>query len=139
MNSRIKTGIKLLGNGNNVDLYSYINERGDDLVEQYVSQLKEQEESKLVNLFEFLLSMGTIKNNEKFKYLTGSKGIFEFKSGSHRILCFILDGLHPKSFVMTHGFKKDKGKTPKKEIDKAEIIKKSISELYLNKKLKVYK
>ncbi len=137
MNSRINTGIQLLDIGKNVNIYSYINERGEDLSYKYISSLNEKEESKLISLFDFMLARGNINNTEKFKYLSDSDGIFEFKSDSHRILCFILDGLRPKSFILTHGFKKEKGQTPKKEIKKAEQIKKTIFELYKNKKLNI--
>jgi len=139
MISRINVGIQLLDEGNNVDIYSYINERGDDLSNQYISSLDEKEESKFISLFDFMLAKGNINNAEKFKFLSDSDGIFEFKSDSHRILCFILDGLRPKSFVLTHGFKKEKGKTPKKEIKKAEQIKKLIFELHNNGELNIYK
>lgn len=137
-NSRITTGVKLLGEGNNVNIYSFINERGDDVPEKYISGLYEQDELKLIKLFELMLDRGKIFNKEKFRSLTGSDGIFEFKSDAHRILCFILQGFNPKSFVLTHGFKKEKGKTPKKEIDKAEQIKEIVFELHRKNKLKVY-
>ena len=133
-NSRIKTGVKLLGEGNNVNIYSFINERGDDVPEKYISGLNEQEELKLIKLFELMLDRGNIFNKEKFRNLRGSDGIFEFKSDAHRILCFILKGYYPKSFILTHGFKKEKGKTPKKEINKAEQIKEIAFELYRNKR-----
>ena len=135
MKSRKKVGIQLLGTGNNVRIFSFINDRGDDVPKQYIDHLNEKEESKLINLFEFMLSQGNIYNEEKFKQL--SDDIFEFKSDSHRILCFIIDGLRPKSFVLTHGFKKEKGKTPRKEIKKAVNIKNTIFELYKSGKLKV--
>ena len=46
--------------------------------------------------------------------------------------------MSPKSFVLTHGFKKEKGKTPQKEIDKAEQIRKKIFELYDKNILRIY-
>ncbi|MGD9487585.1 MAG: type II toxin-antitoxin system RelE/ParE family toxin [Calditrichaceae bacterium] len=137
--TKLKSGVKLLGAGNAVVIYSFINERGDDVPERYISDLSVQDELKIIKLIEFMLDRGHIFNKEKFRSLTGTNGIYEFKSDSHRLLCFILPGKSPKTFVLTHGFKKEKGKTPKKEIDKAEKIKDIVLRLYNNNRLKVFK
>jgi phage-related protein len=59
------------------------------------------------------------------KYLTDSAGIYEIRvqlgSDIYRILCFF----HQNGVVvLTHGFVKKSNKTPKKEIKKAEALKK---------------
>ena len=79
---------------------------------------------KIIRLFQLVLEQIEIKNKEKFKQL--ERNIFEFKSGPHRVLCFILPGFKKKSFVLTNAYKKEKGKTPKTQISKAKSIKQEI-------------
>jgi len=119
-----KNKINLSAIGSKADIYLYIDERGSKPVELYIESLQEDEQKKIIRLFKFMLDLGEIKNKEKFKQL--EKNIFEFKSEPHRVLCFILQGFKKKSYVLTNAFMKEKGKTPKKEILKANKIKKEI-------------
>jgi phage-related protein len=68
-----------------------------------------------------------------FKHLTGTDGLYEIRvqSGSDifRIFCFFDDN---NLVVVGHGFQKKTQKTPEKEIDRAEKIKR---EYYEEKKL----
>ena len=57
---------------------------------------------------------GRISNERKFKHLTSSDQIFEFKANDGRILCFFFFG---KRIILTHGFRK------KGEIARAEALK----------------
>lgn len=65
-----------------------------------------------------------------FKKLKNSDGIWEFvidfKGIFYRLLSFF-DTTEPNDplIIVTHGFKKESNKTPKKEIEKAEAIKKN--------------
>lgn len=68
---------------------------------------------------------GKIWNERKFKHLEGSDQIFEFKVDIHRILCFFFVG---KRVILTHGFQKAGQKTPKGEIERAEMVKKEFDE-----------
>jgi phage-related protein len=77
--------------------------------------------TKLSRLWSDTAQEGPPKNTEKFKPLTGSDGIYEFKTSKLRVLCFKDDGNY---IICTHGFVKKSQKTPKKEITKAEDKKK---------------
>lgn len=73
--------------------------------------------TKLTALWNFTANNGPPGNKEKFKYLTGSNGIYEFKTTKLRVLCFKDDG---KLIICSHGFVKQTKKTPPQEIEKAE-------------------
>lgn len=115
------------------DLYFYIDNSGKKEAEEYLDNLQEKDFSKFYTVFEYMIQFGKVTNEEKFKPLENCDKIFEFKIHGHRILCFILEGLNPKSFILTHGFKKQK--TPKREISKAEVIKDVLHELFKKKEL----
>ncbi|MBC8383341.1 MAG: type II toxin-antitoxin system RelE/ParE family toxin [Candidatus Cloacimonetes bacterium] len=119
-----KNKINLSAVGNKADIYLYVDERGLKPVELYIESLQENEQKKIIRLFQLMIEQGEIRNKEKLKQL--EKNIFEFKSEPHRVLCFILPGLKKKSFVLTNAFKKEKGKTPKTQIIKAKSIKQEI-------------
>ena len=61
-----------------------------------------------------------IWNKQKFKHLTGTTQLFEFKADDGRVLCFFYSG---KRIILTHGFHKKSDKTPKGEIERAEEYK----------------
>ena len=64
-----------------------------------------------------------------FKHLTGTSGLYEIRvqvgSNIYRIFCFFD---HDNIVVVGHGFQKKTQKTPQKEIERAEIIKKEYYE-----------
>ena len=64
-----------------------------------------------------------------FKHLTGTSGLYEIRvqvgSNIYRIFCFFD---HDNIIVVGHGFQKKTQKTPQKEIERAEIIKKEYYE-----------
>jgi len=76
---------------------------------------------KLAALFKYLGDIGKIFNEQKFKHLTGTDQLFEFKADQGRVLCFFFIG---GRVILTHGFLKKVDKTPKSEIERAEKIKK---------------
>ncbi len=69
-------------------------------------------------------NVGKISNEQKFKHLTGTDQLFEFKADQGRVLCFFFVG---KRVILTHGFSKKSDKTPKGEIDRAEKTKAEFS------------
>jgi phage-related protein len=71
-------------------------------------------------LFAWIGDQGKILNERKFKHLTVSDQIFEFKADDGRVLCFFFVG---RRLVLTHGFVKISDKTPMGEIERAESIK----------------
>lgn len=62
------------------------------------------------------LDSQSLKMQQKFKHLTGTEQLFEFKADQGRVLCFFFVG---KRVILTHGFLKKGDKTPKDEIDRA--------------------
>jgi phage-related protein len=91
---------------------------------EFVKEMGRQlpdELTKLARLWDDTAQNGPPKNNEKFKPLKGSDGIYEFKTSKLRMLCFKDEGSY---IICTHGFVKKSQKTPKKEIATAERLKK---------------
>jgi phage-related protein len=83
--------------------------------------LKSDEMDKLGALLTETAKNGPPKNDQKFKDLPGTDGLYEFKTtGGLRITCFWDDcGL----IICTHGFVKGSQKTPKREISRAKQLK----------------
>ncbi len=90
----------------------------------YIGRVPEKEQDRLAALFQGMANSGVLSEN-KFKNLEASGGIWEFRSGAHRLLCF-QDG---RSWVLTHGFKKSGQKTPKAQIARAQTIRAEYVEL----------
>ncbi len=85
----------------------------------YLQDLRDADCSELrrfLVLFERIAEHGVIRNKTQFRKLEG--GIWEFKRGDHRMLCF-QDG---RAYVLTHGFRKKRQKCPRREIEKAQRI-----------------
>ncbi len=89
--------------------------------EAWLEQLPIGGQQKFAALFARMGDTGKIWNERKFKHLTETDQIFEFKVEADRILCFFFIG---RRLILTHGFKKAGDKTPKREIDRAEACKK---------------
>lgn len=99
----------------------YVRPSGQALAEDWLETVPDSMQVKFAALFSWMGNQGKIANERKFKYLTGSDQIFEFKADEGRILCFFFYG---KRIVLTHGFRKKSAKTPKNEIERAEVLKK---------------
>jgi phage-related protein len=93
---------------------------GEVPAEEWLESQAEARQQKFGALFAWMADQGKIWNERKFKHLTGSNQIFEFKVEDGRVLCFFLVG---KRILLTHGFSKKGEKTPKGEIERAEAIK----------------
>jgi phage-related protein len=92
----------------------------------YIENLEKEDQAKLAKRFITTTQIGKIWNDKQFKKLGGRSGkIWEFKVHPKvRVLCFQLG----KTWFLTHGFDKETGDTPRKEIDRAEqIMKEHIS------------
>ena len=76
--------------------------------------------------------VGKIYNEQKFKHLTGTDQIFEFKVDEARLLSIFVRG---RRIILTHGFSKRAQKTPKGEILRAELIKHDFLERVRHEKL----
>jgi len=94
----------------------------------YIEKLEKEKQAKLAKRFTTMAQTGEIWNEEQFKKLGGKSGrIYEFKVHPKvRVPCFQLG----RTWFLTHGFDKEKGKTPPREIERAEqIMKEHISQI----------
>jgi phage-related protein len=99
----------------------YVTSNGAIPAEEWLEQLSLACQQKFAALFARMGDTGKIWNERKFKHLTETDQIFEFKVEADRILCFFFVG---RRLILTHGFKKAGDKTPKGEIARAEAYKK---------------
>ena len=99
----------------------YVAPGGAAPAEVWLEQLPLVSQQKFAALFACMGDTGKIWNERKFKHLTETDQIFEFKVEADRILCFFFIG---RRLILTHGFRKAGDKTPKREIDRAEACKK---------------
>jgi phage-related protein len=75
---------------------------------------------KLARLWTDIANNGPPYNDQKFKDLPGTSGLYEIKTTKLRVTCFWDDG---SLIICTHGFVKKSQRTPKNEIKKAEKAK----------------
>ena len=77
---------------------------------------------ELLALLTFTANQGPPANDTKFKHLTGTEGLFEFKtSGGLRVFCFWDEG---SLIICTHGMVKKSNKADPAEIQRAKKMKK---------------
>lgn len=103
----------------------YVAANGSAPAEEWLERLPLLTQQKFAALFARMGDTGKIWNERKFKHLTESDQIFEFKVEADRILCFFFVG---RRLVLTHGFRKTGDKTPKREIERAEAYKREFEE-----------
>ena len=83
----------------------------------FIEDLGKLDQAKLAKSFHKIAHVGKINNKERFRKLRGK--IYEFKVYPKiRILCFQLG----KAWLLTHGFYKETGNTPPRQIERAESI-----------------
>ena len=114
---------KLVYEGVALRLEFYVSETGESPAEKWLESQPLGRQEKFAALFAWMGDQGKIWNERKFKHLTGSDQIFEFKSEDGRVLCFFRVG---KRLIITHGFSKRGDKTPKGEVELAETIKRDL-------------
>ncbi len=98
----------------------YVTPSGTAPAEDWLEQLPATAQQKFAALFARMGDTGKIWNERKFKHLTETDQLFEFKADADRILCFFFVG---RRLILTHGFRKAGDKTPKREIERAEAYK----------------
>lgn len=100
-----------------IQLYKTL--QGETPVNEFILSLELKAQSKVYNILELLKSFGISVGSPHVKKLTGTQ-LWELRilgSDSIRILYIAITG---KTFLLLHGFKKKKNKTPSKEIRIAE-------------------
>lgn len=93
----------------------YATPQGDKPVNEFIRSLELKAQTKVYNALELLKSYGVSVGSPHIKKLTGTQ-LWELRilgSDSIRILYVAITG---KVFLLLHGFKKKKDKTPSKEI-----------------------
>ena len=93
---------------------------------EFVKSLSETDQAKILHLFKMFGDQGRISNPEHFKKIEGTE-FFEFKSFQIRMPCFYAPG---HLLIVTHGFRKKRGRTPSTEIERAKRIKGEDSTLF---------
>ncbi len=111
---------KLVYEGKALAVEFYCSLSGECFAQDWLEQQAMKKQQSFAALFAWIGDHGKIWNEQKFKHLTGSDKLFEFKSDGGRILCFFIVG---KRLILTHGFTKKSNKTPPGEIQKAGKIK----------------
>lgn len=92
-------------------------ENGKRPAMEYIERLEKPDWAKLAKSFTTMAHVGKINNTERFRKLRGK--IYEFKVHPKvRVLCFQLG----KAWLLTHGFNKETGTTPTRQIERAEEI-----------------
>lgn len=97
----------------------YRTPQGDSPVKEFIDSLELKAEAKVRNTINLLRDFGTKLGAPHVKKLTGTE-LWELRilgADSIRILYITVTG---KTFLLLHGFKKKKDKTPPKEIRIAE-------------------
>jgi hypothetical protein len=90
---------------------------GSRPAKEYIENLGRVDQAKLAKSFITMAQTGRIFNLERFRKLRGR--IYEFKVHPKvRILCF----QQGKTWFLTHGYDKETGNTPPREIERAEDI-----------------
>ena len=103
----------------------YVSPTGESPAEEWLEQRPLSVQQKFAALFARMGDQGKIWNEQKFKHLTETEQIFEFKVDDGRILCFFFFG---KRLILTHGFQKKGDKTPKREIERAQEYKRGFEQ-----------
>jgi len=116
---------KLVYDGEIFRIEFYVAVGGAVQAEEWLESLTAKQQQKFAALFVRLGDHGKIWNEQKFKHLTSSDQVFEFKVDDGRILSFFYFG---KRLILTHGFTKKPSKTPKGEIERAEAYKKDFEQ-----------
>lgn len=93
---------------------------GVSQVQEFLDALDSSDRRKVDTLFELMGERGRISNDQKFKKLEGSNGIFEFKSFQIRLLCFYAPG---GRLIICRALRKKKDKHDKADISFAEACK----------------
>ena len=92
-------------------------ENGNKPAKDFIGNLGKSDQATLARSFKQIADTGNIWNKERFRKLRGK--IWEFKIHPRvRVLCF----QSGKTWLLTHGFRKETGDTPSRQIERAEDI-----------------
>lgn len=111
----------LLRSGSSYSIYE-LSDGNEHFVTDYINTLGEEFKKQVYALLKYIIDHGIPTNIEKFRKVGDC--IFELKTRSGiRILCFF----HGEGeLVLTHGFRKPKGKVLRTEIDRAKRLREEL-------------
>jgi hypothetical protein len=89
-----------------------------------------KDHSKLLRYCERFSEKGQIYDITKFRQITDRNNLYEFKTDNLRFLCLQLPGKRPRTLIINHYHKKQKKKSPSKDLDKAIRISNELIALY---------
>ncbi len=92
-------------------------------VEEYIKNLDEKDQKKVLALLDRVSDNGPPKNIQKSRKIRISDDIWEFKPTSQIRILWFYDG--PGRIVLTHAFRKKRQDIPVNEVKKAEAARKS--------------
>lgn len=92
----------------------YTTESGRSPVLEYINGLEASERAEIRNALRLLREFGTALSLPHVRHLQDK--LWELRPGRNRLLYFVQTG---RCFVVVHAFRKQTGKTPKREIDVA--------------------
>ena len=98
----------------------YVDERNQSDVIDFLENLAESDQKKVIHLFDLFCRQGRIWNEEKFKKEEGP--IWAFKSFQVRILCAFLPGKSKPTVLLLHGLHKKADKLSRSDLDKAQLM-----------------
>ena len=123
--SRRASEARLVYDGTTFRIEFYVAPSGTAPAEEWLEALPLATQQKFAVLFARMGDHGKIWNERKFKHLTGTNQIFEFKVEADRVLCFFFTG---KRVILTHGFRKTGDNTARREIERAETYKRQFEQ-----------
>jgi len=100
--------------GDKYQIEWFFDEKLKSEVKEYFENLSENQQGKLLQMFEVMGTTGLIRNKVKFRN-EGDK-IYAFKPKPDRFLCFFTKG---KKLILTNAFIKKQDKLPQSEKDRA--------------------
>lgn len=92
-----------------------------------IKGINKRDFEKIIYYFDRFVENGTLHDEEKFKYLENN--LFEFKTKNLRVLGFIAPDRPIKTIIVCSFHKKQKNKSPSKDLDKARNISSMILDL----------
>lgn len=96
----------------------FANSPGDESpVLVFIKTLTIEEQAKIFNHLKLLKEFGVRLGLPHAKSLSGHKPLWELRPMPHRLIYVAMSG---RKFVVLHAFKKEKNKTPKKDLEVAE-------------------
>jgi hypothetical protein len=118
-NADIKFADCIVKKGQRCSVGYAIRENGDMEVESYLEGLQEREVIGLWRVLVELIGPQTVLPITRFRRLTDHIYEVKYFTGP-RVFCFVYKGV----WWLTHGYTKKKRKTPDKEKERAEVIRK---------------